>query len=167
MAKRSKPPALDEAKKSELLALLSAGCSRRVAAAYVGCPECMIRHAARHDAWFAEALKQAESQAEIFYLQNIRRAAAQERHWRAAAWALERRSPQDFAPRPPDTMRVEEVVELMRECASVVMEEVTVAEYRKKILKRVATVLKSLGLPPDEIWTGQYGPPAAEKPGRG
>jgi hypothetical protein len=151
MAKRGKRPVLDETKKHELLALLAAGCSRRVAAAYVGCSPSTIQTAARRDSKFAEALAHAENQSEVVYLQNIRRAASQDRYWRAAAWVLERRNPQDFAPRPPNTMRIEEVTELMRQFAVIVFEEVPVAEHRKRVLKRVAAIMKSLDLPLDEV----------------
>lgn len=152
MAPRKKRPPLDEADVHELLALLSAGCSRRVAAAYVGCSPAAIQSEARGNPQFAEALAHAENQSEILFLQNIRRAASQERYWRAAAWALERRNPQDFGPRPPNTMRAEEVTELMREVATIVFEEVHAARYRKRVLKRVLAIIKSLGLPPDEVF---------------
>jgi len=147
MAKRGKPRLLDEIKKGQILAILAVGCSRRVAADYVGCSQSAIQNTARRDPTFAEALRRAEHQVEVGYLRNIQKAASQEKHWRAAAWALERHNPQDYARRSPEAMSIDQVKELIAQCAGIVVEEVPVAEYRKRIVKRVGRLLRSLGLP--------------------
>lgn len=164
MAKRGKRPLLDERTKHEFLALLSAGCSRRVAAAYAGCSPSTIQAVARHDPRFAEALRHAENQSEVAILQNIRRAASQDKYWRAAAWVLERKNPQDYATRAPNTMPVEEVCEVIREIAAIVSEEVPVAAHRKSVLKRAAAILRSMGLPLDGMFGDDQGPPLIEGP---
>jgi hypothetical protein len=47
----------------------------------------------------AEELAHAEHQAEIKPLRSVQIAAAEQKYWRAAAWLLERRNPEDFAAR--------------------------------------------------------------------
>jgi len=145
MAKCGRRPVLDEIKRREILAILAVGCSRRVAAEYVACSPTTIQNTAARDQHFAEALRHAESQAEIGYQRSIQKAASQEKYWRAAAWALERRNPQDYARRPPDALTHKQVKEILAEIAAIIQEELTVAAYRKRILKRVGQVISSLG----------------------
>ena len=101
MTKRGRPPVLDSGKKREILAMLTVGCSRRTAARYVGCAAATIQNTAERDPQFAEQLHHADHLAEIEYLKNIRKAAKKEQGLRAAAWALERLNPEDFALRAP------------------------------------------------------------------
>ena len=93
MAKRGRPPILDELKRREILAILTVGCRRRTAAKYVGCTVQTISNTAARDPDFAKQVRQAEQQAEIGALKEIREAGKEPRHWRAAAWLLERRNP--------------------------------------------------------------------------
>ena len=101
MPPRGRPPVLDDAKRREILAILTVGCSRRAAAKYVGCAPATIANTAARDPEFAEQLRQAESKAEVGYLKNIRKAAKKEQYWRAAAWALERKYPERVRPPRP------------------------------------------------------------------
>jgi len=140
MPNRSRPFALDEGKKREILAILAMGCSRRAAAKYVGCAPATIGNTAHRDPDFAAQLENAESKAEIGYMKNIRKAANKEQYWRAAAWALERKYPNEYAPRGPDAIARDEVIELLIQLSAVIVEEVPVAKLRKNLLKR----LKSL-----------------------
>ena len=137
MAKRGRPPVLDEIKKLEIVAILSVGCSRRTAASYVGCAVSTIQNTADRDPKFAEKLRHAEYQSEIAYLKNIQKAARKEQYWRAAAWALERRNPQEYGPRSPDVITVDQIRLILAEFAEIVVDEVPVPMYRKKILKRL------------------------------
>ena len=146
MAKCGRRPVLDEIKRREILAILAVGCSRRVAAEYVDCSPATIQNTAARDPRFAEALLHAERQAEIGYQRSIQKAASQEKYWRAAAWALERKNPQDYARRPPDALANEKVKESLAEIAAIIQEELTVAAYRKRILKRIGQVTSSLAV---------------------
>jgi hypothetical protein len=144
MTKRGRPPVLDDFKTRDILALLSMGCSRRTAARYVGCAVSTIRNTARRDPKFAEALGQAECNLEIAYLSNVQKAARKEQYWRAAAWALERRKPEDYAPRGPNVITVEQLQEVLGELAGIIVEEVPVARHRKRIVQRVDALVAGL-----------------------
>lgn len=144
MAKCGRRPVLDEIKKREILAILTVGCSRRTAARYVGCAADTITNTAQRDPAFAEQLAHAEHNAEIGYIKNIQKAAKKEQYWRAAAWALERRNPEDFAPRSPEVITVEQIQHLLAQFAEIIVEEVPVARYRKSILRRLGALKAGL-----------------------
>jgi len=144
MAKTGRPPVLDEYKRREILAIVSVGCSRRTAARYVGCSVSTIQNTAERDASFGLRLRRAEQSAEVGYMRNIQKAAAKEQYWRAAAWALERINPDDFAPRRPDALRIDEAVRLLMELTEILVEEIPAARYRKAVLRRVETLIQKI-----------------------
>jgi len=148
VAQRGRRPVLDEMKQREILALLSVGCSRRVAARYVGCAPATIQNTARRDATFAEKLRQAPYNNEIGYLKNIQKAARKEQYWRAAAWALERTMPEKYARRGPDVITVEQIAHLLAQVGDILVQEVLDPKQRKKIIKRLDALTRSLGASP-------------------
>ncbi len=144
MAKRGRKPVLDEYKRREILAIVGVGCSRTVAAKYVGCAVSTIQSTADRDPDFAQALSQKEYASEIGYMENIRNAGRSERYWRAAAWALERLNPDKYGKRGPDVITVEQIRDLMAQFADIIVEEIPVPEYRKKILGRLEAISDTL-----------------------
>ncbi len=103
---------LDPLRRQRIIALVANGSSRRVAARLVGCSPSTITRTAARDPQFADELARAEEALEIEALRSIRSAARQERYWRAAAWLLERRNPEDFAPRRARTYSAQQVVQM-------------------------------------------------------
>ena len=150
MAKIGRRPVLDAFKRREIVAILSAGLSRRAAAKYVGCATSTIQNTAQRDPVFAEQLSHAESQTELLCLKNIQKAAGKEQYWRAAAWVLERKNPAEFGRRSPNTMTLGQVVELLDEVARILVEEVPGAKQRGAILKRLDAMLGPLRRAPAE-----------------
>jgi len=142
--KKGNRPALDEGKKREILAIVSVGCSRRTAAKYVGCAPGTITRTARRDPAFAKALGKADTQSEIANMGNIQRAARKEQYWRAAAWALERKNPREFAPRQPDLVSFDQMKELFVEFAEAIVEDVPHARFRKSVVKRSQELLRRM-----------------------
>jgi len=147
MGKPGRPPVLDEMKKSRILAIVSLGCSQNVAAQYVGCAPSTIQRTAERDPKFAAALSQAKCHAELGLIRQIRNAAKKARHWRAAAWALERGFPERYAPRSPDVITVEQIGRLLSCFSEIIVKELP-ERYRKKIIKRMDMACRSLGLMP-------------------
>ena len=144
MAKCGRRPVLDQYKKREILAILAVGCSRQTAARYVGCAARTIQNTADRDPKFADQLRRAQYQSEIGYMKNIQKAARKEQYWRAAAWALERKNPEEFAARSPDVITIDQITHLLARFAEIVVEELPVAEYRKNILKRLDVLTAEL-----------------------
>lgn len=139
--KTGRPPLLDHVKKREILAILAMGCSRRTAACYVGCSPKTIQNTADRDPDFAAQLRRAEHASEIEYLQRIRNAAKKEQYWRAAAWALERINPEDFARRPPGFLTPDETAALLWQLVDILLAELPVGEYRKRVVKSLDRLL--------------------------
>ncbi len=144
MAKRGRRPVLDEFKRREILAILAVGGSRRTAAGYVGCAVSTIQNTADRDPQFAQNLGQAEHQAEIAYLKSIQKAAKKEQYWRAAAWVLERKNPDDFARRGPNVFTPDQITLILAKFAEIVVNEVPVAAYRKNVLKKLDALIVDL-----------------------
>jgi len=99
---------LDDKKRTTIIALLANGFSRRMAAQYVGCASSTITRTAARDPDFRDQLAAAEFNADVGALRALRVAARKPRYWRAAAWLLERRNPNDLAPRKPETYTTDE-----------------------------------------------------------
>jgi hypothetical protein len=95
--------ALDAVKRATVVALIRLGASRRMAAGQVGCSHRTIARTAARNPRFAAELAAAESRADAKSLRLIDRATDQEKYWRAAAWVLERRDPEEFGQRKPNT----------------------------------------------------------------
>ena len=149
MAKCGRKPVLDQYKKREILAIIAMGCSRRTAARYVGCAPSTITNTAERSVAFAKSLRQAEQKSEIDNMKNIQDAAKKAQYWRAAAWILERRNPEDFAAKNPNALTIDDMRQLLAEFVQIIMEEVTVAKYRKRLLKRLAVLTARFRQPVD------------------
>jgi hypothetical protein len=115
---------LDDAKRRMVIALLANGSSRRAAARYVGCAPSTITRTAARDPEFARQLAVAEQTAEVDSLRAIRVAAHKDRYWRAAAWLLERKNPDDFAPRPPKAFTADQVVQMLTHIVELLRQDV-------------------------------------------
>jgi hypothetical protein len=135
---------LDETKKKEILAILVQGCTRRRAAQYVGCSHPTIRNTALRDPSFAAALARVESQSEISCLANVRKAGKKDQYWRAAAWVLERRYPDDYATRKPGTVTVQQMLDVLKQVADILMDETEDPKLRQRIRRRVHALAKGL-----------------------
>ena len=147
MAKRGRRPVLDQYKKGQILAIISMGHSRRTAARYVGCAPSTITNTAERNAAFAKSLRQAEQKSEIDNMKNIQEAAKKAQYWRAAAWILERRNPEDFAPKNPNALTIDDLRRLLAEFVQIIMEEVTVERYRRRLLKRLDALTRRFRQP--------------------
>lgn len=85
---------LDSAKQQVFCAMVSVGCSARRAAKLCGVTEGAIRRREREDPQFREQYLNAKQIREITPLRQIKEAG--EKSWRAAAWTLERLSPEEY-----------------------------------------------------------------------
>jgi hypothetical protein len=105
--------ALDLCKRAEIASLARLGCSRRMCAELVGCHHATIaRTAARHPE-FARQLADAEGAVDIAALERIQKAGEENKNWRAAAWVLERRHPEEFGRHTPHTINGDQVMKLL------------------------------------------------------
>lgn len=130
-----RPRALDEAKRREVCALISVGCSLSDAARYIGCTVITIRREALRNEQFSEALQRAHLAAELSPLHDLR--AAAKKYWRAAAWLLERTNPQRFAKQHPQSLTPDQVSAFVSRMIDIIGDEVPHAHARQRIKDRL------------------------------
>jgi hypothetical protein len=151
MANRARRYVLDEKKKSRIISLLRAGCSRLTAASSVRCDPKTIFNTARRDPEFAEKLALAENAAELLHLDNINKAGREVKYWRASAWMLERLHPDRFGKSDPDTITPSQIAALIVQIAEIIIQEIPAARHRQQILKRFDRLLVEARLFKDPI----------------
>ena len=116
---------------------MAVGCGRRTAAAYVGCAASLITREMEKDAHFAAEMYRHETNPEIGFARNIQDAAKIAQYWRAAAWWLERRNPEDFGSKKQGVVSVAQIQGLLSGLTEIITEEVPRYKFRKNIIKRV------------------------------
>lgn len=77
-------------------------------------------------------------------MRNIQDAAKKSQYWRAAAWALERRCPDDYGPRRAGTLTFDQVRNLLTQVAEIVIQEIPAASQRKKVLHRLQKLTREI-----------------------
>lgn len=142
MAKRAASPELDELQKRDVRAIVTVGASLGTAAKYVGCSLDDIRRAAGRDREFGKSLRQAEPGQELQHLTLIKDAA--KKYWKASAWLLERKYPDRYGTRKPDTITREELDEVLSHIADIICEEVPQAKHRQNIIERMQELIAGL-----------------------
>jgi hypothetical protein len=141
---------LDAKKRTRICGLLALGYSRRMAAEHVGCDPSTITRTAKRDENFRQQLAAAQADADIEALKLIRRTADQEKYWRAAAWILERRNPDEYGRRPPNSFSGEQVMQILARVLQVVMPSVPsqdVEEVMSQFEEELGDVAEKARLP--------------------
>jgi len=133
---------LDAKKKNQITAILGVGCTRRTAAAFVGCAPSTIAAEMQRDPEFANELRDAEQQQELHHLQTINEARKKPQYWRASAWWLEKRLPHLYDSKGAGIYTKKQVFEILRQLAEIIMEEVPATKHRKAIIKRFEKLLE-------------------------
>jgi hypothetical protein len=126
---------LDGVKRQRIITLVANGSSRRVAARFVGCAPSTITHTAMRDPQFAQDLTRAEQTVELSLLRCIHTAAKVKKHWRAAAWLLERRNPQDFALRAPQLFAPSQIADVFTQVIELLRTDLPHDNCRRAIQK--------------------------------
>lgn len=132
---RGRPRALDDTKRREVCALISAGCSLERAATYVGCAATTIRREARRNPEFSEKLRRASLSTEISILSSIRNAA--QKNWRAGTWLLERLDVQRYGKKNARQVSPEQLAEFFKQIVDAIWEEIPSEETRRRIDQRI------------------------------
>ncbi len=145
---------LDTVKRGTIVALTRLGGSRRMAAREVGCSPATITRTAARDPQFAARLAHAESLSDHRALELICRATEQEKYWRAAAWMLERRNPEEFGRRVPHTFTSEQVMQVVARLVGVLLPAVPDERRDEVILEfndTLAELAPGISQPPGQL----------------
>jgi len=133
---------LTQREREEVLAILTLGCSRAAAARSVMRSPQFLRCMIASDPEFAEQVAKAESGMEVFCMSHIRQAIAKNQNCRTALWLLERRLPNQYAAKKPETLTPEHVQKFIETCLKVVIECVPSKKLQTTIINRLAEELK-------------------------
>ncbi|MBX9788607.1 MAG: hypothetical protein K2Y37_06800 [Pirellulales bacterium] len=136
---------LDAGQRSEILGLISLGCSQVVAARVANCSLADVQQAFEQDPDLFKELAAAASELETRALKAIEDAWG--KNWRAACWLLERRFPERYARRPPDTIPVEEARKFLTDVSALVEEHLPDDPAREQLLTALAERGRELHLP--------------------
>jgi len=145
MKSAGRPRLLDDTKKREVCALVSAGCSLDFAARYVSCTAKTIRREEEHDEAFGLRLRNAQLSARLAPLEALRGKA--KTHWRAAAWLLERIDPEQFAKVDQKYYRPEEVIDLLENIGTALEDQLHDLTSKFTAADILQEALKSARLP--------------------
>src|SRR5690349_15842720 len=106
-----RPRFLDDAKRRDVIALLSQGTTIQTAAAYIGCSPRTLHRELIRDKQFHDQVRTACASCQLTPLHSLSNAART--NWRAAAWMLERIYPRHFGRRRPDFVEVDDACEVI------------------------------------------------------
>jgi hypothetical protein len=135
MSLLGRPRVLDDGKRREVCALISAGCNLEAAARYVNCSTATIRREAIRNEHFREELRAAEVRAQLDPLRAMRKAA--NTHWRAAAWLLERTNPRQFARQKTNAWDPRELHDVVNAIVERAGEEIAEPETRDRVCRQL------------------------------
>jgi IS30 family transposase len=138
--KPGRPRALDDTKRREICALISAGCGIEGAARYVGCAASTVRREGIRNPEFGDALRRAHLSAELAPLQLMREFAR--KYWRAAAWLLERTNPQRFAKQNVRLLKPEQLGQYTEMIRDIIRVEVHDEDTRLRVARRLQKIAK-------------------------
>ena len=136
MASELIPAQLSPEQMGQVFGILSVGCDRETAAAFIGCSPADIGRAMRQDQTFANTIRRTEASTEVGHMRNVQQAAKDAKNWRASVWWLERKSPERFGARSPGTITTRHLKTFVQMLAENLNNDVQDPDDRQRILER-------------------------------
>jgi hypothetical protein len=143
-----KPIRLTEEQRNTACSALSLGLTRSMAARIADCHPATLRAEIRRDSIFAGRVDQCETKLESLCMKTLREASSETKHWRAAAWTLERLYPNRYAKRGSDTVTFEQARHVMMQVYEIVSAELPVKKFRQRIFDRLSVITMRLDREP-------------------
>ncbi len=142
--RKPKKKALDATEKNGVLAVVALGASLETAARYFKREPREIVEALTADADFQRDFKQAQEQAEVFFLKQVKTAALDAKNWRAATWSLERLRPDRYGRTKANAISVEEIKALFARLRETLAAEFSDENERQKFEEKLDALLATL-----------------------
>lgn len=142
--RKPKKKALDATEKNGVLAVVALGASLETAARYFKREPREIVEALTADADFQRDFKQAQEQAEVFFLKQVKTAALDAKNWRAATWSLERLRPDRYGRTKANAISVEEIKALFARLRETLAAEFNDEDERQKLEEKLDALLATL-----------------------
>jgi hypothetical protein len=167
MSINGRPRILDDVKRGQICALLSAGCGLNAAARYIGCSTVTIRREAIRNQAFRLELRESQVRAQLNPLRAMQNAA--KTHWRAAAWMLERIDPEQFDRRRNADCRPRQLHEIVEAIVQSAVDEIDDDKLRDRICRRLMIAAQKASRPLAAAERARLDPDGGpfEKPGSG
>ena len=135
-----RPRRLDDAKRREICALVSAGCGITGAAQYVHCAPATIHKERKRNPEFRDQLHRAELAAQMNPLCAMQQAVRT--HSRAAAWMFERVQPERFGRQRPTVFGHKQLQALVDEITNIIRDEVLHDPTRDRLERRIIAAMR-------------------------
>ena len=148
-------PVLDDFKKGLIINMVTEGSSQRSAAGAVGCAPSTITRTAKRDRQFGLDLLQAHELLKMRALRTMNRVADQDKHWRAAAWLLERLEPDRFALRKPFQFTLDQMKDMFKQVCKAFSQGVP-SENRVAAFRRLTELMQEYRKGQEEIFVDMY-----------
>ena len=142
--RKPKKKTLSATDKNGILAVVALGASLETAARYFKREPQEILDALTDDADFQRDFKQAQEQAEVFFLKQVKTAALDAKNWRAATWSLERLRPDRYGRIKADAISVEEIKTLFARLRATIAAEFDNESERQKLEAKLDALLQTL-----------------------
>jgi IS30 family transposase len=140
----------DEKKRESVLQMLRLGLSRRSAAQCVGCHVQTIYNEMARCSTFRAEVMQAESGFESRHRARVEKASEEAARWRASAWALERKFPDEYMPRLPNTISPAQVERMLGQFAEVLIAEIPDEGLRKRVTDALWKIIDQSQIVPEQ-----------------
>ena len=125
----------------DILAILAAGGTRYCAARIIGIkPNILIKEILKNPD-LSERVSQAEQQAQLFFLTQLREATKKGGGWRAAAWWLERRQNETYGNKKAEQITSSNIQVFMGQLFEVLTKHITDTDTIKKIVDETLLLL--------------------------
>ncbi len=144
LKKRRKKTPLDAQTKTGILAVVSLGATLETAARYFKREPSELVDELVDDPEFQREVKQAQEQAEVFFLKQVKSAALDAKNWRAATWSLERLYPDRYGKIKAASISLDELRALVERLRDTISEEFEAPQDREKIEAKIDALLDAL-----------------------
>lgn len=144
LKKKRKRTPLDAQTKTGILAVISLGATLETAARYFKREPSELVDELVADAEFQREVKQAQEQAEVFFLKQVKSAALDAKNWRAATWSLERLYPDRYGRIKAGSISLDELRALFERLRETISEEFDDPRAREKIESKIDALLNAL-----------------------
>ena len=124
--------------------MISMGCDRETACNYLGKTAVELHAELQCDNAFRRQLLRAEATPEFSHMRNLYNAAKDEKHWRASVWWLERRAPERYARRAPESISAAQLRQVIEELSEAIGCEVNDPQDRGRVLARLVQIAERL-----------------------
>jgi hypothetical protein len=118
-------PRLTELQKREACSIILLGCDRVTACWYLGLEPEVLQRELAEDSVFSRKVHRAAAMVEMHHMQCLRQASQDPKQWRVAQWWLERRAPDRYAARRPESISQEQLDVLLDRIAQIIVAEVS------------------------------------------